>query len=60
LPNETVSTRIWKLHIRLSNHSNKNWRLWLEVGTGVDRIISILEGEYRMERRFVILVLCPF
>jgi hypothetical protein len=59
-PNETVSTRIWKLPIRLSNHSNKNWRLWLEVGTGVDRIISILEGEYRMERWFVILVLCPF
>src|SRR5277367_342463 len=38
-PNETVSTRIWKLRIRLSNHSNKNWRLWLEVGTGVDRLI---------------------
>ena len=38
-PNETVSTRIWKLHIRLSKHSKTNWRLWLEVGTGVDRLI---------------------
>jgi len=38
-PNETVSTRIWKLHIRPSKHLNKNWRLWLEAGTGVDRLI---------------------
>ena len=43
-PNETVSTRIWKLLTRLSNHSNKNWRLWLEAGTGVDRLISIFGG----------------
>jgi len=38
LPNEIVSTRIWKLHIRLSSHSNKNWNLWLELGIGVDRL----------------------
>jgi hypothetical protein len=45
LPNEIVSTRIWKLRIRLSSHSNKNWNQWLELGIGVDRLGS---GE-RME-----------
>jgi len=36
LPNEIVSTKIWRLHIRLSRLLNRNWRLWLEVGIGVD------------------------
>lgn len=37
LPNETVSTRIWKLRMRLLNHLKGSWRAWLEAGTGVDR-----------------------
>jgi len=37
LPSETVSTRIWKLHMHLLNHLNRSWRVWLEAGTGVDR-----------------------
>lgn len=37
LPSETVSTRIWKPHMRLLNHLNRSWRVWLEAGTGVDR-----------------------
>src|SRR5271170_1568002 len=38
LPNEIVSTRIWKPHTRPSRVSKQNWRLWLEVGIGVDRL----------------------
>jgi hypothetical protein len=38
LPNETGSTRIWKLPMRLLRDLRVNWNLWLEAGLGVDRI----------------------
>lgn len=38
LPNATVSIRIWRLRIRLSNSLNRSWRQWLEVGLGVNRL----------------------
>ena len=44
LPNETVSTRTWKLRIHLSSNLKPNWKLWPEVGTGVDRTRWLQKG----------------
>jgi hypothetical protein len=59
LPNETGSTRIWKLPMRLLRDLRVNWNLWLEAGLGVDRIG---EGNYVLDGVVVVVcfLICPF
>jgi len=60
LPNETVSTRTWKLPMRLLNPLKTSWRVWLEAGIGVDRFSEgkcVLDG---VCGRYFVFLICPF
>ena len=60
LPNETVSTRTWKLPMHLLSPLKTSWRVWLEAGIGVDRFSEgkcVLDG---VCGRYFVFLICPF